>query len=127
MSSETESGKRYFRNLPHFRAPGKIYHVRFSVRPSIGKLREPWMFELVESSILFAHKKSNLVFCYVIMENHVHLVIQPLPKTREWSAWCDYREFHPLETIIGKLKGYTGLMINRRLGRHGQFWMDESF
>ena len=127
MPYETKYGGLYRRNLPHFRRADAIYHVRFSTHLDFGNLREEWMFEQVEYSILFAHKKTNLVYAYVIMPNHVHLVLQPLPKTREYEAFSDYRQFYRLEAITRILKSYTAVAINKKLGRSGHVWLHEPF
>ncbi len=92
MPFETEAGAMFKGKLLHFRAPGKLYHLRVSVHPAIGKLRHDWIFDVVENSILFTHKKTNLVFAYAIMPNPIHLVLQPIPRVRQGSAWCDYRQ-----------------------------------
>ncbi|MBI3680708.1 MAG: transposase [Acidobacteria bacterium] len=50
---------------------------------------------------------------YVVMPNHVHLLVTPLATAREW---------------LGPLKGFTAREANRILGRTGQpFWQDESY
>jgi len=78
------------------------------------------MFEVVEASFLFWHKKSFIIYAYVIMPNHCHLLIQPLPKS-------NYFEYHPLEEILRTLKSSTSLQINRILNRCGRFWKKEYF
>jgi putative transposase len=124
MVFETSSGARYQRRLPHFRSPGSVYHVRSSVNPLLGRFNEEWMLEY---SVLFGHKKTNLLHAYIIMPNHIHLVIEPLPVTNTWNAWCDYRQFHRLENIVRRLKSYSGRAINKRLKRSGPVWLDEYF
>jgi len=50
---------------------------------------------------------------FVVMPNHVHLLVTPLVRAREW---------------LGPLKGFTGYQANRILGRpRGPFWQDESY
>ena len=77
-------------------------------------LRVRSVAEIVRDSI----KKFNLVryllFAWVIMPNHVHLLLRPLPG-------------FSLEQIAHSFKSYTGLMANRVLGREGTFWMREPF
>src|SRR5262249_44148229 len=52
---------------------------------------------------------------WVVMPNHVHVVVWPLPN---WS----------LSAILKSWKGYTGHEANKTLGRTGQpFWQTESF
>jgi putative transposase len=127
MNPSTEDRNFYRRKLPHYRIPGATYHVRFSVYSSSNKLTKPSLFKLVESSLLFGHKKSYLLFGYVIMPNHCHMVIQPLPKSGEALDWLHTCEYQRLESIIGSIKHFTSLQINRLLHRSGHFWEEEYF
>jgi len=61
----------------------------------------------------FDHKRYEL-YCYVIMPNHVHLVVRP---------WNDYT----LEQILHSWKRYSARQINRHVGRTGTLWQEESF
>jgi putative transposase len=85
------------------------------------------MFATVEASILLDHKKECMIHAYVVMANHAHAVIQPLPDVNEPSAWCDYSRFYPLEFIAGKIKGRSTYQINKKIGGSGSLWQDESF
>ena len=50
---------------------------------------------------------------YVVMPNHVHLLVTPTVVATRWLA---------------PLKGFTAYRANELLGRHGQaFWQDESY
>jgi len=125
----TNDGVFYRRYLPHYRSPGGIYHCRFSLNPreSTFRLTETWMFAVIEDAILSDHKKEYMIHAYVIMANHSHAVIQPLPRVNTPSAWCDCRAFYPLERITGKIKGRSARLINQGIGRLGTLWRDESF
>ncbi len=119
----------YRRFLPHYRSPGGIYHSRFSLNSSDQgfRLSEDWMFAIVEDSILADHKKECLIHAYVVMADHVHAVIQPLPRVNEVFHWCDCRAFYPLERITGRIKGRSSRLINKDCGRSGSLWQDESY
>jgi putative DNA methylase len=52
------------------------------------------------------------VHAFVIMPNHVHLLVTPYVTSRQW---------------LGPLKGFTGHTANKLLGRSGAFWQDESY
>jgi REP element-mobilizing transposase RayT len=114
-------------SLPHYRSPGGIYHCRFSLNPCFARFTQDWMYEVVEEAILLHNKKDCLVFAYVIMADHSHLVLQPIPICAHLSAWCDQRSFHRLETITGKIKGRSSRLINRCMGRNGTLWQSECF
>lgn len=49
---------------------------------------------------------------FVIMPNHVHLLLTPHVTARHW---------------LGPLKGFTAHEANRMLGRSGAFWQNESY
>jgi putative transposase len=62
------------------------------------------------------------------MPTHAHLALQPLPRTKTLEAWCDYREYHQLEDILGSIKKYTSRKINKAHHRAGKlFWRSECF
>jgi REP-associated tyrosine transposase len=49
---------------------------------------------------------------FVVMPNHVHLLVTPHVKAMQW---------------LGPLKGFTAHEANRVLSRHAPFWQDESY
>lgn len=51
---------------------------------------------------------------FVIMPNHVHLLVRPL---REWK----------LGQLVHSWKSFTAHQINKALNRSGSLWMDERF
>jgi len=128
MTIPTAAGHKYFRKLPHIRVPAGIYHVRISVHPSYGRLRENWEYQITQDAILFMHKKRYMVLRFVIMPDHVHLVIQPLPTVEGLSAWCDYTAQYQLENILGSVKKFSAKKINKIRGRSGMpVWKSECF
>ncbi len=125
----TKSGASYRQFLPHYRSPGCIYHCRFTLSPSNqGFLfTEGWMFASVEASILADHKRECMIHAYVVMPEHAHVVVQPLPRVNDPLVWCDYRVFFPLERTLGRMKGRSARFINQRSGRSGALWQGESY
>jgi putative transposase len=125
----TKDGAYYRQFLPHYRSPGCIYHCRLSLSPADSQLwlSADWMFSAIEDAILADHKKECMIYAYVIMANHSHVVVQPIPKVHEPFAWCDYRSFNRLESIIGKIKGRSARFINQRIGRSGSLWQGEPY
>ena len=119
----------YQQYLPHYRTPGSIYHCRFSLNrtPSDLTLTEDWMFQVVEDSIVKDHKKECLIFAYVIMANHTHIVVQPLPLPGNPFCVSDLKEFYRLEIILGKIKGRSARQINAGCGQSGSLWQSESY
>jgi len=49
---------------------------------------------------------------FVVMPNHVHLLVTPRVTAKQW---------------LGPLKGFTAHQANRVLGRHAPFWQEESY
>jgi REP element-mobilizing transposase RayT len=54
--------------------------------------------------------------CYVVMPNHVHVIVRPLMP-----------ESHPLETVLGSWKKHSSRRINRAVRRAGDLWQNESY
>jgi len=117
----------YRRWLPHYRAPGSTYHSRFSIENRHMAFTEAWQFEVVEASILLHHKRDCLIYAYVVMANHAHVILQPLPYFNTLEAWTDPFAFHRLECITGRMKGRSSRLINQRKRRRGTLWKNESF
>ena|ERR1035437_6231857 len=78
-------------------------------------LRDPRVTGMVVSALRHGEALRQLyrLHTFVVMPNHVHVVWEPLT---------------PMPKIMQWLKGRTGRMANRILGRPGMaFWQDESF
>jgi putative transposase len=79
-------------------------------------LRETWAAEIVEQKLQhFANQKYELG-AYVIMPNHVHLLVRP------YSDQLD-----PLESLEQSWKKFSSREINATLGTQGQLWQFESY
>lgn len=78
------------------------------------RLRDPEVSAIVEQAVQYFDGKRYLIGNYVIMPNHVHLLVRPLD---EWK----------LEQILHSWKSFTAHAINRLLSLQGLFWQDESF
>ena len=74
----------------------------------------PCLAEMVDRAIRFFSGSRYVLDAYVIMPDHVHLLVRPL---YDWT----------LSKILQGLKGFTAREINRALGRAGHFWQIESF
>jgi REP-associated tyrosine transposase len=55
----------------------------------------------------------------VIMPEHVHLLLTPLPNDRGWPF--------PLQHILKLIKGASARGVNHLAGMEGPVWQDESF
>jgi REP element-mobilizing transposase RayT len=77
-------------------------------------LKRPEIAEIVEENLLrFADVKYKL-HAWVIMPNHVHILLRPL-------------EGYSLSEIVHSCKSYTSTKANKVLNRTGKFWFPEGF
>lgn len=74
----------------------------------------PTVAELVVSAFEFYHEKRYELVAWVVMPNHVHVIIH---------TWHGF----PLQDIIRDWKGYTAQVANRHLTRKGAFWQTGYF
>jgi len=77
-------------------------------------LRNPEVAALVEKALLHFDGERYLLGSYVIMPNHIHVLVRPLME-------------HKLSDILHSWKSFTASEANKVLGRSGPFWQDESF
>jgi putative transposase len=75
---------------------------------------------LVAEAVQFYSGKRYDLSAYVVMPNHVHLVIRPTEKPDSPLFWG-------LDEIMRSLKGYTGKKANELLHLGGEFWQREYF
>ncbi|AFZ24023.1 transposase family protein [Cylindrospermum stagnale PCC 7417] len=81
--------KIYQRTLPHWELDGATYFITFNTWEKLEL--SPEEREIVFNSCLFFNKKRYQIFVFVVMADHVHLLIQPLFKSEN----C-----HQLQKII---------------------------
>lgn len=107
------------RHLPHWQAPGETHFVTYALldRDACDLTRRALARILIEA-LQFRHEERYLLHDWVIMPDHVHLLIWPMATDEG---------FFSLSSITGPMKGWTAHEINRRIGRRGGLWEDESF
>ncbi len=54
--------------------------------------------------------------CYVVMSNHVHVIVRPFEKTAD-----------ALETVLKSWKSFSAHGVNRVLSRSGPLWQEENY
>ncbi len=77
-------------------------------------LRNPEVSAIVENALRHFDGDRYLLGSYVIMPNHVHVLVRPAME-------------HKLPDILQSWKSFTAKEANKSLGRSGGFWQDESF
>ena len=70
--------------------------------------------DIVAETLLHFDDERYKVFAFVIMPNHVHVLMMPL------GRWV-------MQDIMKSIKHYSALQINRLLKRNGNVWQRESF
>jgi len=78
-------------------------------------LRQPEIADLVAGALRFFHGERYLLREWVVMPNHVHALVRPIPN-------------HLVGDILRSWKQFTSLRAKRMLGLpEGRFWQPESY
>jgi len=78
-------------------------------------LRRPEIAALVANALTFFHQQRYLLHDWVVMPNHVHAIVWPMPN-------------YTLSNILKSWKQFTSLRAKRQLGlKEGHFWQPESY
>jgi REP element-mobilizing transposase RayT len=88
-------------------------------------LKNPRIAEIVQNTLLQVYAHLYKLWAYVVMSNHVHVLLKPKMLSDSSSAT---ESKIALEDIMKRLKGYSAREANKILGRTGMsFWQTESF
>jgi REP element-mobilizing transposase RayT len=83
-------------------------------------LADPSVAQIVVGSLLhFAGSRYELP-AFVVMPNHVHLLLQPLYREEDRQPWG-------LDEVMHSVKGFSANAANRVLKRSGVFWQREYY
>jgi REP element-mobilizing transposase RayT len=78
-------------------------------------LKNPVAALIVQDALLYAHHNKCEMHGWTVMPNHVHALFTPRPDVT-------------LGRVVGPLKSYTAMEINRRLGLGGgRFWQPDYY
>jgi Rad3-related DNA helicase/REP element-mobilizing transposase RayT len=77
-------------------------------------LQRPEIASLMEEALRFFDQQRYWLGNFVIMPNHVHVLVRPIGENK-------------LSEILHSWKSFTAKKINALLGRTGTVWQDESF
>lgn len=119
---EAESDRADSRNK--FRAPGSLSE---DDKSALRRRLEEWLDRghgecwlrradaagIVEEKLLAGQGRDYALQAWVIMPNHVHLVVDV------WQT--------PLSKLVKQWKGATAVKVNRLIGRTGHFWQEDYF
>jgi len=113
MTESNHNLEIYQRRLPHWRLSGSVYFVTWRLYPEQPILQSNER-ELVKSSILHFDGDRYALFAWVVMHNHVHVIVRPLGNYR-------------LQDILRSWKSYSANILQRQFGRQNRVWQDEYF
>ena len=77
-------------------------------------LRNPRIRAILEQAFAHYDNEACIVHAYVIMPNHVHVLLQMIGS-------------HQANTIIHSIKSFTARAINKTLNRTGPLWLRDNF
>ena len=107
----------YRGKLPHWEAAGSVYFITFSTYQKLELT--PVARQVVFDSCKFFDGQKYRLFAFVIMPDHVHLLIQPLPKKAG--------EFWQLADVLRSIKGYSAKQIPKVMKHIGTVWQDSRY
>jgi REP element-mobilizing transposase RayT len=108
-----------------WRRQARLLHTKFDSQLDMAghgpiHLSYPPIAMLVVDALRHFENQRYELPAYVIMPNHVHLVLQPLPKEEVNRPWG-------LDEILRSIKSYTGRRANELLKSEGEFWQREYY
>jgi REP element-mobilizing transposase RayT len=115
MGGEIRKLKR--KNLPHWQMDGAIYAICFSTQDRLEL--PPEARRVVLDACLHFEGDRYMSYAIVIMPNHIHWLLQPLPQ-KEGSYWS-------LSQITHSIKSYTAKQIPKVMKHIGKVWQIESY
>jgi putative transposase len=103
----------YRRKLPHWRMQGSVYFVTWRLAKTQPALH-PEEKTLVVAAIRHFDGLRYELIAYVVMDDHVHVLMLPLPN-------------YPLHQILHSWKSFTSKGLRRLWKRDVPVWQDEYF
>jgi len=108
------------RKLPHWVPEGAVAFVTWGLKGSLPKtpggpewLKDARIAEIVAEAFRYGETRGSYdLFAWVVMSNHIHIVIRPKEKLPDIVRW---------------LKAATAVRANRLIGNTGSFWHREYY
>jgi REP element-mobilizing transposase RayT len=108
-----EEFSTFQRRLPQWRLRGGVYFVTWRLTPSHAKLSFADR-EAVAGAVEFFNGTRYHLFAYVVMDDHIHVLVQP---------GAD----HSLSSILHSWKSFTAHELNKQSGRGGRVWQEDNY
>ncbi|MBM3499297.1 MAG: hypothetical protein FJX74_11580 [Armatimonadetes bacterium] len=119
MADRLRGFERRRRHLPHHEEPGATYFVTATLfRPPAVDLTRSDIGCLVVEALLFRDGAHYALYDYTVMPDHFHAILKPT--VTDCTTPYLYR-------IMQGVKSWLAREINRRAGRRGRLWQDESY
>jgi putative transposase len=117
-------------NLPHFELPGRFYFITFSTIDRF-TLSDPAK-DIVLSSFHFHNGKKYLLHTCIIMDDHVHCILQPQIINNAQAGTPvplvkGTDEYYGLAQITHSIKSYSANRIQKLFNLQNHVWQDENF
>lgn len=103
----------YRRRLPHWRMEGSVYFVTWRLHTSQSDLN-PDERSIITSAIKHFDAVRYNLFAYVVMHDHVHVIVKPSEK-------------YPLEKLVHSWKSFTANHLQHQFRRERSIRQDEYF
>jgi REP element-mobilizing transposase RayT len=111
--SMAEGLNSYRRRLPHWRFDESTYYVTWHLakgQPSLSAVERC----IVQSALLFFQGQRYQLRAYVVMDDHVHLLVTP------------FKEY-ALDRLLHSWKSFTAHELVKKHGRRAPVWLAENF
>ena len=105
------------RMLPHWEYDGSTYFITFNTWERLEL--SPAARQIVLDACLFLNTQRYDLFALVVMPDHAHMLIRPLPKTEE-AYWS-------LSSIMHSIKSYSAKQIPKVMPHIGTIWQPERY
>jgi len=109
----TEEFYTYVNHAPHWRQARAAYLVNWRLLSETPDLN-PAERTIVAETLTKFHRERYLLFAWVVMNDHVHALVKPLPGFE-------------LAQIVHSWKSYTANRLQRLFGRKGSVWQKDYF
>ena len=108
--------RRIYETVPAHQGTLRKQYIEQNLDRGFGDcwLRQPELATIVQDALIHFDQERFRLLAWVIMPNHVHLLIETFPS-------------FPVSKLMSSLKSFTAKEINRRLNRTGHVWQREYF
>ena len=116
--SPVQSFRITIRTLPHWQQPGSVYFLTWRCKDA--EVLSPEERTIVLDSLYYWNNRKWTIYAAVIMPDHVHALVQPLPSPQRAGVY-------DLAEIIHSIKSFSAHQINRLRDSRGSIWQDERY